>query len=92
LHGLTLDSVKPGENFILETMEWREQLDSIDDLAGANQLLHTMERAEESSWLELENAFAILEYSAAQATLAKIKFISRFIEELEAKINNLAER
>ena len=91
LHGLTLESIKPDESFIMETMEWREQLDSINDSAGANTLLHAMEEIEESSWYELENAFATSAYPKAQATFAKIKFTSRFIEELKTKINNLAE-
>ncbi len=91
MHGYSLDSIKPDDNSILEMMEWREQLDNISDRAGAKLLLHSMERIEKSAWLELENAFAVSQYPAAQATLAKIKFVSRFIEELDAKINNLAE-
>lgn len=91
LQGLTPESTTPlDEGFLLETMEWREQLNSISDHAEAALFLHTMEQIEDTAWHELQKAFTALEYPVAQVILAKIKFISRFIEELETKINNLA--
>ena len=72
-------------NFLAETIEWREELLEADD-TQAKALLVRMHNSLKQHWQSIDELFASQHLSDASLLLAKIKFVIRFIEEIEERI------
>ncbi len=80
LKGFDLINQKLDDQFLLETFEWREQLDNKDDLP---KLKDYVKQNTDKTLLLLGNYLEKELYDQAKNEYIRLKFLKRFLEEIE---------
>lgn len=84
-------TMQPDHVFLLQQMEWREQLEMAGDSARLAYLQEQTGQVFRSLQQEFADAFADQNYSAAQHIVDKMHFVSKFEQEVQDRMGGLAE-
>jgi Fe-S protein assembly co-chaperone HscB len=76
-------------DFLLETMQWREQLAEVQSVKEAVALQKDVMLQLEGYWRKIANLFKDKDLESAAYLLAEIKFTQRFLAEIRDKIEQL---
>lgn len=68
--------------FLLQQMEWREQLDSLQTSAELDVLLKNTQAAAQEYLQQFDAAYQQKKYAEAQKNIDKMQFVSKFEKEL----------
>ncbi len=78
--------------FLMQQMEWREQLDEARDLAAVEALADTVARREQQMHAELAQAIdARQDWAAAAQTVRALMFVARFAADVDRRLDALGQ-
>lgn len=73
---------QPDTTFLMEQMEWREELAAARDHATLQALLRTVQTRFSELLAVLSHHFAVADFNAAQMTVRKLQFLAKLREEI----------
>lgn len=84
-------TMQPDHEFLLQQMEWREQLELASDEPRLQYLQQQTAQVLRSLQQQFADALADQNYSAARHIVDKMHFVSKFEQEVQGRLGGLAQ-